>query len=68
MFPVLYSSPTCAPCREVKKWLQANNIPYTEKGVEEAIKDGFSSVPILVHRGQTYKGPTVQQLREIFPE
>lgn len=67
MYPILYSSPACAPCNQVKRWLQANNIAYETRTLEQAIQDGFTSLPILIYRDQIYRGPTLDQLKEIFP-
>lgn len=67
MLPIVYSSPSCAPCKILKKWLTDNNIPFDERGVDSALSEGFRSVPVLVYRGNTYFGPTEKQLKEIFP-
>lgn len=68
MFPIVYSSETCQPCKELKAWLTANNIPFTEASVGDAITKGYRSVPVLEHRGEVVFGFNKTKLKEMFPE
>lgn len=68
MQPILYSKSGCGPCVVVKKWLQANNVPYVERGPQEAMDAGYRSVPIVEYRGQVCIGFNEEKLKEMFPE
>ena len=67
-YPVIYTAPGCGPCTATKRWLQSNNIAYTERGPEEAIKAGYTSVPVLEYRDQVIYGFDIKKLKEAFPE
>lgn len=51
-----------------KRWLQSNNIIYTELGPDEAIKAGYKSVPVIEYRGNVVHGFDIKKLKEVFPE
>lgn len=70
MIPVVYTSPTCGPCKAVKLWLQANNIPYEESQDIQARMaiDGKRTVPLVSYRGKTVEGFNIKELKEMFPE
>lgn len=68
---ILYTSETCSPCKRVKDFLDTNNIPYETKTVDEAIKAGFRSVPILQMFGLTsigYNNEELNTLKKLYKE
>lgn len=67
MLPIVYTQPNCGPCQVLKKWLQSNNIIYTEKGAKEAVEAGYRSTPVLEYRGQVLHGFDINKLKEMFP-
>ena len=67
-YPILYTAHGCGPCIAVKRWLQANNIPYTELGTEDAIKAGYNSVTVVEYRDHVIHGFDIKKLKEAFPE
>lgn len=67
-YPILYTAHGCGPCNAVKRWLQANNIPYKELGAEYAIKAGYNSVPVVEYRDHVIHGFDIKKLKEAFPE
>lgn len=71
MLPIVYSGDGCPSCNNLKMWLQSNNIPYEEKGIEDAREKGYRSIPVVEYRGEVIKGFTTEskkRLMEIFPE
>lgn len=70
MIPILYSSPTCQPCKAVKRWLTDHNIPFEESQDLAARMeiDGKRTVPLLVYRGMICEGLDIKKLKEMFPE
>jgi glutaredoxin 3 len=58
---VVYTRTTCAPCRTLKHWLSAKNVPFTELNVdsnprlmdEVIAKSGYQVVP-LIQVGDTF--------------
>lgn len=66
--PVIYTAPGCGPCVATKRWMQSNNIIYTELGPEDAIKAGYKSVPVIEYRGNVIQGFDIKKLKEVFPE
>lgn len=51
----LYSKPNCQPCRATKRWLDKNDVLYTEKDVTQdpmdaaAVRElGYVGVPVLL--------------------
>jgi glutaredoxin-like protein NrdH len=60
---VVYTTPLCAPCEQLKRYLEANGIAFTTRDLmmdEEAqdrIDDaGIRSTPILEVDGELYAG------------
>ena len=61
---IIYTTPTCAPCKMTKAFLKENNVSYEEKDVtvddkarEEMIqKSGSMTVPVIDIDGQIVVG------------
>lgn len=72
MIPVIYTNgASCKGCVEMKKWLNENNVPYEELGIQEAIDAGYRSVPVLEYRGEVvigFNAETKKRLEGMFPE
>lgn len=68
MLPVIYTAPGCQPCIAVKRWMQANNILYEEKGPDDAVESGYRSVPVVEYRGHVIHGFDTKKLKEVFTE
>lgn len=70
MLPVVYTSPTCGPCKAVKMWLQRNNIMFTESQdlSERMAIDGKRTVPVVSYLGKHVEGFNIKELKEMFPE
>ena len=69
---VIYSSPTCQPCRAAKRWMQENNVPYTEKDAMEHIEElkelGIRiTLPIIKYRDIVIQGFNPTELKKAFP-
>lgn len=49
---VVYTSPSCQPCKMLKAWLKENNLEYIDKdleeNLEEAVEKGVRSVPSTI--------------------
>lgn len=72
MLPILYTSPTCGPCRTLKLWLQSNNILYEERQGADHIDyiesiTGRAQVPVLVYKEHIITGFNPAALRKAFP-
>lgn len=72
MIPVIYTSPSCGPCKTVKRWLQSNNIVYEERQGADHIEyieqlTGRAKVPVLVYKENVITGFDIAALREAFP-
>lgn len=72
MLPIIYTSPTCGPCKTVLKWLQANNIIYEERMGADHIEEiekltGRAQVPVLVYKDHIITGFNPSALRKAFP-
>lgn len=72
MIPVIFTSPTCMPCKAVKRWLDSNNVMYEERNGADYIDEikeltGRASVPVLVYKEYVITGFDVAALREAFP-
>lgn len=72
MIPVIYTSPTCGPCKVVKAWLTKHNIPFDEKQGADHIEEiekltGRAQVPVLVYRDHVITGFKPQELEKAFP-
>lgn len=60
----LYTTPTCAFCKQVKQYLRENRVPFTEYNVarderradEMMKKSGQAGVPVLDVRGKVIVG------------
>lgn len=69
---IVYSSPTCQPCKAAKRWLQENNIPYVEKDAMEYLDELKSlgvkiTLPIIKYRDNVIQGFNPTQLKKVFP-
>ncbi len=60
---VVYTTPLCAPCEQLKRYLEANGIAFTTRDLmmDEAAQDriddaGIRSTPILEVDGELYAG------------
>ena len=49
----VYTSPTCQPCKELKRFLTTQGIEYEEGDIMEAVELGFRTVPV-VHINNKY--------------
>lgn len=47
---MVYSSPTCQPCKSTKAWLAERGIPFAERDVT-ASPDAMSEIQALGYRG-----------------
>lgn len=71
---IVYSTPTCPACQQVKEYLKSNGISYQDYDVasdsearqEMAEKTGSMSVPTLLIDGQTVIGFNRKQLEELL--
>jgi len=57
----LYTATWCDPCQDLKRWMNVNNIKYTEVDVDELGKEGrdtlgIQSVPVLFDGEEVYRG------------
>lgn len=69
--PVIFSSPTCQPCRAVKKWLQQNNVDYIEKDAMDNLEELKSlgtkiTLPIVKHGTHIIQGFNPNELKKVF--
>ena len=69
--PVLYSSPTCAPCKNVKTWLARTNVEYDEldiydnaQVVQEAT--GMLQPPTILFNNTVIVGANYSRLADVF--
>ncbi len=60
---VVYTTPLCVPCEQLKRYLEANGIAFTTRDLmmDEAAQDriddaGIRSTPILEVDGELYAG------------
>ncbi|MBD3379800.1 MAG: NrdH-redoxin [Candidatus Omnitrophica bacterium] len=68
----VYSSPTCPHCRQAKKFLEDNNIPFEdydvtsdqEKAEEMKKKSGAMSVPVLDIDGDIIVGFNESEIKQ----
>lgn len=72
MLPILYTSPTCGPCKTVKRWLDSNNILFEERAGADHIDHiekltGRAQVPVLTYKDHVITGFDVSALRKAFP-
>lgn len=58
---VLYSQPSCQPCKQVERKLKAENIPYEVVDItkdpaaaEMLRKAGFTGTPVIQHGDQLH--------------
>lgn len=45
---VVHTTPTCMPCRAVKRWLLKNDLPFEERPITPESADRFKALGILV--------------------
>jgi len=69
--PILYSSATCAPCKQVKKWLAHNNIDYDERDIFENAEEvqrlsGYLTAPTVVFNDSVIVGPNYGRLASVL--
>jgi glutaredoxin 3 len=72
---VIYSTPTCAPCFEAKKWFQSHGVSYTEYDVSrdpvraaELVRlTGQNAVPVIRVGQQVLVGFDPLQLAKLIP-
>ena len=69
--PVLYSSTSCAPCKQVKTWLAMNKIDYDELDIFENAAEvqrvsGYLTAPTLVFNDSVVIGPNYGRLSSLL--
>ncbi len=69
--PTLYSSPTCAPCKQVKTWLARNNIEYDELDIydnAQVVKEmtGYLTAPTLVFNDSVVVGANFGRIKSLL--
>lgn len=59
----VYSTPTCSPCKQVKKYMERNDIPFTYKDIttdaqayEEFNAMGFQRTPVISNGSDSFVG------------
>lgn len=68
---IVYSVPSCAQCKMVKRFLDSKNIAYQEiDGSQEKIREelkslGFSSFPVVKKGDFSFSGFRPDQLRKL---
>lgn len=68
---IVYTAPSCAQCKMVKKFLDSKNIAYQEiDGSQEKIREelkslGFSSFPVVKKGDFSFSGFRPDQLRKL---
>ncbi len=68
----VYSTPTCPHCDKVKKFLEENDVEYTEYNVQQnqekakemIKKTGQRSVPVTRINGEIIIGSNIEELKE----
>lgn len=71
---LVYSTPTCPYCQQVKEYLKENNIDFTdfdvsrdqEKLKEMQDKTGQMGVPVIVIDGEIIKGFDQEKLNQVL--
>lgn len=71
---LVYSTPTCPYCRQVKEFLVQNNVPFTEKNVatdiaardEMKAKSSSLGVPVIDVDGTVVVGFNRAKLQELL--
>ncbi len=71
---IVYSTPTCPHCTQVKNFLDANNIDYkeynvaenTEKAQEMIQKTGQRGVPVTEVDGEIVVGSNTRKLKKLL--
>lgn len=70
---IVYSSDTCGYCHAVKKYLESNDIKYTEKNVstdevarKELMKLGYMGVPIIMINDDVVQGFDKNRIQELL--
>ena len=69
---IVYGTPTCPYCIDVKRWLKANKIEFTDKNVQEdreaakemIAKTHQTGVPVLDIDGYIIIGFAEEQIKE----
>ena len=69
--PVLYSSSTCAPCKQVKTWLAYKGIDYDELDIydnADTVKalTGYLTAPTLVFNDEVVVGANYSRLASVL--
>jgi glutaredoxin len=70
---VVYSQPGCAPCAEVKSWLERQGYPFTERNIrldpvalQDLIAGGYQSTPVTMVDGQPVVGFQPAELERLI--
>ncbi len=70
---VVYTSNTCGYCHEAKKYLDENNVAYTEKNVstdmearKELMDQGFMGVPVILVDDEVIQGFDKRRLETLL--
>lgn len=71
--PIIYSTPSCGPCRVLKHLLNKRNIPFEVRDITDikylnelrAYTD-LTSVPLTLVNGQIVQGTKVSRIEELY--
>lgn len=75
MKAIVYTSSTCTFCKQVKQYLQEQNLPYEERNIdenpaygEELARMGIMSVPLTVIGEKQILGFNPNRIQKAFAE
>lgn len=73
MTPIIYSTPSCAPCRVLKHLLNKKNIPYEVRDITDIDNlnelrgyTDLTSVPLTLVNGQIVQGTKASKIEELY--
>ena len=66
MRAILYSSPTCSPCRAAKKLLEQLGVEVEERDASRLAEElpGVAAVPVVVIGGEVIVGFSPERIRK----
>lgn len=66
----LYSTPTCGPCANIKRFFDENNIPYEVLGLDRMQEDSVKRSPWLLYKDwepiTTFNLKKLHQIKEDY--
>ena len=70
---VVYTQPSCAPCRKVEEFLTRMGVAFTVKDVstdgealDELVRSGFMATPVTIIGGQPLAGSDRKKLERLL--